>query len=87
MTKDIQKTVLKVLAQTAPEIELDQLNPDRVFRDQWDFDSVDHLNFILGLQKEWNVVIPETDYPRCSSLNGCVAYFREHFGIRNETSC
>ncbi len=86
MTEQIKKTVLKVLAETAPEMEPNRLDPDKAFRDQWDFDSVDHLNFILGLQKEWDIIIPEMDYPRCSNLNGCAAYLQERLDNGDETT-
>ncbi len=86
MIKDIRKAVLRILTETAPEMELDRLDPDRVFRDQWDFDSVDHLNFILGLQKEWNIIISEMDYPGCSSLNSCVAYLQGRLGSLDKAS-
>ena len=37
-------------------------------------DSMDLLNFVIGLHKELAVDIPETDYPRLATLDGCVDY-------------
>jgi acyl carrier protein len=71
---DIRKTTLEVLASVAPESAGQDLDPHTAFRDQFDFDSVDFLNFALALDKALNVEIPETDYPSLSSLNGCVSY-------------
>ena len=75
MTKDeLKVTVLRVLGQIAPEADLSQLKPDLRIRDQLDIDSMDALNFFIGLHKELNVEIPEADYPKLVSLNGCTDY-------------
>jgi acyl carrier protein len=60
---DIRKEVLARIRQIAPEADLDRLDPATRFRDQFDFDSVDFVNFAAGLQERLNVSIPEQDYP------------------------
>lgn len=78
MTEDeIKELVLKHLKKVAPEIDTDAIEPGTRFRDQFDFDSVDFLNFITSLQKEANLVIPENDAPSLSSLEGAVKYLKE----------
>jgi acyl carrier protein len=72
--KDIDRTVLDLLRQVAPEAPLDNLHDHLPFRDQFEFDSVDFLNFILKLEKETGVRISELDYPRLASLHGCRTY-------------
>ena len=57
-----------------PEADLTQLNPTRRLRDQLDIDSMDLLNFVIGLHKELHVEIPEADYPKLATLQGCVDY-------------
>ena len=75
MTKDkIRETVLRVLGQIAPEADLSQIKPDLRIRDQLDIDSMDLLNWVIGLHKELKVDIPEADYPRLATLDGCVDY-------------
>ena len=75
MTKDeIRSAVLRVLGGIAPEADLAGLDPDVGFREQLDLDSMDFLNFVIGLDKELHVAIPETDYPRVATLNGCVEH-------------
>lgn len=71
---DIKKAVIEVLRDVAPEVDADKIDPKVNFRDQFDFDSMDYLNFGLGLEKRLGVKIPDTDYPRLSSLAGCVTY-------------
>jgi acyl carrier protein len=44
------------------------------FRDQLDIDSMDFLNFVIAVHEALHVEIPEADYPKLITLNGCVAY-------------
>ena len=74
---DAQQTrnvVLNLLNKIAPEADLDRLEADIRFRDQFDFDSIDCLNLMNSLEKELGITIPEVDYPRLASLNGCIEY-------------
>ena len=75
MTRDeIRATVLRVLGEVAPEADLASLKPDIGLREQVDLDSMDLLNFVIGLHSALNVEIPETDYPKLATLDGCVEY-------------
>jgi acyl carrier protein len=68
--------VLRPLGGVAPEADLEHLRPDVGFREQLDIDSMDFLNFVIALHKELGVEIPEQDYPRLATLQGCVEYLR-----------
>ena len=35
---------------------------------------MDLLNFVIGLHREFQVEIPEKDYPKLATLDGCVSY-------------
>jgi len=74
-TDTVRSKVLAVLATVAPELDAADLDPRVNFRDQMDFDSMDFLNFAIGLHKAFGTDIPETDYPKLFNLAGCVAYF------------
>ena len=71
---DLRATVLTVLGRIAPEADLTRLRPDKSFRDQLDMDSMDYLNFVIALHAELHVDIPERDYPKFATLDGCVRY-------------
>jgi acyl carrier protein len=71
---EIREAVFRILGQIAPEADLSQIKPDLRIRDQLDIDSMDLLNFVIGLHKELKVEIPETDYPKLGTLDGCVDY-------------
>ncbi len=71
---EIAAKVLESLQEVAPEVDTRALDPAVSLRDQFDIDSVDFLNFVLTLEKKMGTRIPEVDYPKLSSLNGCLAY-------------
>jgi acyl carrier protein len=69
---EIRQTVLRLLGEIAPEADLTALKPAVSFRDQLDIDSMDFLNFVIMIHKTFGVEIPEADYPKYGTLNGCV---------------
>jgi acyl carrier protein len=75
MTRDeIRAQVLAALAAVVPELEPAELRPDRPLRDELDIDSMDFLNFTIGMHKAFGVEIPEQDYRRLATLDACVDY-------------
>lgn len=64
---------LKRVVPVAP----DELDPALPFRDQFEMDSLDFLNFVLALEKDHGVKIPEVRYPKCASLSGAVQVLEE----------
>jgi acyl carrier protein len=77
---EIREIVHETLANIAPEVDLSQVDPAADLRDQIDVDSVDFLNFVIGLHKALNIEIPDADMPRLTTLNGCVAYLVNRTG-------
>jgi acyl carrier protein len=71
---EIKTRVIEVLATIAPELDPAALAPDANLRDQLDVDSMDFLNFVIGLHKAFGVEVPESDYRRLQTLEGCVGY-------------
>ena len=74
---EIRTVALSVLKSIAPEIEENELRDDRPLRNQVDLDSMDWLNFLLGLHRELKVEIPEADYAHLVTLNDVTAYLRQ----------
>jgi acyl carrier protein len=75
MTRDeVRANVLRALGEIAPEADLASLKSDVGFRDQLDLDSMDILNFVVWLHATLGVEIPESDYPKLATLDGCVEY-------------
>lgn len=81
MNRDsLRAEVLAQLAEVAPEVDPESLDPKESFRDQFDMDSVDFLNFVLGLEKRLGLTVPETEYPRLASLSGALDWLEAHGG-------
>jgi acyl carrier protein len=70
----LRATVLQALLDVAPDVDGASIDPTQPFREQFDFDSMDHLNFVIALHRSLGVDVPEADYPQLASLDGCVRY-------------
>lgn len=64
----------EVLAGIAPEADLGAVGDDEDLRDALDLDSMDFMNFVIGLSERGGVTIPEADTRRLRTLRGLVAY-------------
>jgi len=75
MTRDdIRNAIFRALTQVAPEADPSRIKPNLRIRDQLDIDSMDLLNFVISLHKEFKIEIPEADYPQLATLDGCIDY-------------
>ena len=72
--EEIRKIVVDCLRGIAPEADPTSLQGTVHLRDQLDLDSVDLLNFVISLHKQFKIDIPEKDYPQMMTLDGCVSY-------------
>jgi acyl carrier protein len=77
---DIRTAVLRVLHQVAPDLDPAALDPAVPLQDQADIDSVDFMNIMVGIEETLGVDVPERDYPKVASLDGCVAYLSSRLG-------
>ena len=76
--ESLRAEVLSVLTAIAPEVEPAEISDDELLRDQVDLDSMDWLNFLLGVHKRFNVEIPEADYASLRTLADLLRYIEEH---------
>ena len=77
---EMRQIVCRALSNVAPEVDIESLDPGKDLRDQIDIDSVDFLNFVIGLHKELGVEIPDADVAKLITLDGCVAYLIDKTG-------
>jgi acyl carrier protein len=81
VTRDeIASVVRSILGGIAPEVDLGQVRPDADLRDELDIDSMDFLRFVVGVHDRLGVDVPEADYPRIRTLDGCLAYLAPRCG-------
>ena len=64
----------EVLAGIAPEADLATVRDDEDLRSALDLDSMDFMNFVVGLSERTGRSIPEADAPRLYTLRGLTAY-------------
>jgi acyl carrier protein len=78
MTRDeIKDGVLRALTDVAPEADTATLRLDIDLREQLDIDSMDLLNFMIGINEQVHVDIPEADYPRLETVDDVIDYLVE----------
>jgi acyl carrier protein len=75
--EELSKRVLELLTDIAPDVDPAGVIPGIAFREQFDFDSMDTLNFAIALHREFGVEVPEADYGQLASLEKCVKYLGE----------
>ena len=79
MTRDEAMAIMRdVLHQVAPEADLEEVGPEEMMAEALDLDSMDFLNFMIGLHERTGVEIPELDYPQVATVEGCAAYLVAH---------
>lgn len=77
-SQDIRSDILSVLTSIAPEVEPEEIEDHTLLRDQVDLDSMDWLNFLVGIHKRFSVDIPESDYQKLRTVADLVGYVERH---------
>jgi acyl carrier protein len=72
--EELARRILELVTEIAPDVDAATVIPGIDFRDQFDFDSMDTLNFAIALHRELGVDVPEADYAKLASLDKCVGY-------------
>lgn len=70
----IRQVVLDILEQIAPDEDLSELRDDLPFREQMELDSMDFLDIVMELRKQYRVQIPEDEYEHLISMSSTVDY-------------
>lgn len=71
---DIRRLAAEVLAGIAPEADLATVGDDEDLREALDLDSMDFMNFVVGLHERSGRDIPDADAPKLATLRGLLAY-------------
>ncbi len=75
MTSDEARALMRsVLKTIAPEVNLDDVAQGETIQEALELDSFDFLQFVTGLAEATGRPMPERDYPKLSTVEGCVAY-------------
>ena len=71
---EIRALAADVLAGIAPEADLATVGDDEDLRAALDLDSMDFMNFVIGLHQRTGIDIPEADVPKLFTLRGLTGY-------------
>lgn len=71
---EIRTVILNILEKIAPDEDLSDLDDSKSFRAQMELDSMDFLDIVMELRKQYRVQIPEEDYPHLDSMDSTVTY-------------
>lgn len=69
--------MLAALARVAPEADLAGLDAQAPLRQELELDSMDFLSFLVALQRETGVEVPEADAARLHTLADGERYLSE----------
>lgn len=75
---DIRAGVVAELTAIAPEVDEADISDTELLRDQVDLDSMDWLNFLIGLHKRFEVDIPESQYASLRTVDDLTSYIDQH---------
>ena len=79
MTEDEAKaTIFEVLDGIAPEVDPATVEHDVELDEQLDLDSMDFLNWLIGISKATGVEIPQRDAKELLTIDGAAAYLVEN---------
>lgn len=74
---EIRTHIFTGLALIAPEADFDDLPADENLREELDIDSYDFLSFLIWLNEDLGVEIPDSDYEKLITLKDLVAYLSQ----------
>jgi len=70
----IRQVILDILEKIAPDEDLTEIEDEIPFREQIELDSMDFLDIVMELRKQYRIEIPEDDYGQLASMQSTVAY-------------
>ncbi|SFI68135.1 acyl carrier protein [Planctomicrobium piriforme] len=71
---EIREVIIDILERIAPDEDLSNLDDSIAFREQMELDSMDFLDIVMELRKQYRVQIPESEYEHLITMNSTVNY-------------
>jgi len=72
--EEIRQILVDILSRIVPDEDLSALKDDVPFREQIELDSMDFLDIVMELRKQYRIQIPEEDYGNLNTMAGAVNY-------------
>jgi len=74
VTEEIRQVIIDILTNIVPDEDLSNIDDDVPFRDQIELDSMDFLDIVMELRKQYRVQVPEEDYENLTTMGSTVTY-------------
>ncbi|WP_437186878.1 acyl carrier protein [Planctomicrobium sp. SH668] len=71
---EIREVIISILERIAPDEDLSNLDDSVAFREQMELDSMDFLDIVMELRKQYRVQIPENEYEHLITMDSTVNY-------------
>ncbi len=71
---EAREIIVEIIADVAPDADLEDLGGDENFRERFGLDSMDFLSIVEDIADQTGVEIPESDYDQVQSLDAMSAY-------------
>jgi acyl carrier protein len=75
-----RQIIYSVLGEIAPEVDASTVDESVDLTEQLDLDSMDYLNWMLGINAETGIDIPQRDVSQFLTIDGAVGYLVAHSG-------
>ena len=72
--EELRQAVFEAVARLAQEAALASLSPKARLRDDLDLDSFDFVQLITAIDERLGITVPEVDYGKLETLEGCLDY-------------
>ena len=72
--EEVRQVLLDILSRIVPDEDLSVLQDSVPFREQIELDSMDFLDIVMELRKQYRIQIPEEDYANMNTMGGAVSY-------------
>lgn len=75
-----RQIIFEVLGEIAPEVDSAVVDDSVDLTEQLDLDSMDYLNWMLGINAQTGIDIPQRDVSQFLTIDGAVGYLMAHSG-------
>jgi acyl carrier protein len=77
-TDEAKQIIFDVLSTVAPEVSVGEIEHDVDLSEQLDLDSMDYLNWLIGISETTRIEIPQRDASRFLTIDGAAGYLLEY---------
>ncbi len=77
--EEVRKIVIDIIQEIAPDEDYSNINDEEPLRDQLGLDSMDFLDIVMELRKQYKIEVPEVDYSELATMKSTVEYLLPKF--------